>query len=796
MLRSYLIAAWRHLARHRSYSAINLAGLSVGVSFCLLAWQFVAFERSFDRFHEKADRVFRVTRTIVYPDREWVLGTTQKLVGEYIEADLPQVVETARLLCSRDMDDDRVIRWDDETTSGILIAWADPELFEILSFAAVEGDPAAALTRPDHIVLGGRAARLLYSEDEAVGREISLRDGSEWRDFTIGAVVEIPSNSTYDFDLLLPFELGPNRGGSYVHTLVEVGRPEDGEVLQRAMPAFGDRHFGDRIRRTRESRGAEYDERYALQPLTAMHLDPSVDNTAGSVSPTQCWVLMGIAAALLLIACANFVNLSMAMAGDRFREVGLRKTLGAYRGQVARQFLVESLLFVGAALALGIALAEAALPTFSALVDRSLTIEYATLWQPLLATAALLAVLTGAYPALALSRPHPAGVLRGQLQITGNSRLGRALVAAQLGLSVLLVVVAVTMARQMEHVLTRDLGYDREQVVVINSGSIWDRDRALGVRIRNRYHDLAASHADVVSASASWLAMTQSWHRGMGLNHEGMQTEVELFPVDYDFAATLGLNMLEGRDFSREFPGDQEGSIIVNETLLRRLGWESGVDESLAYRRGERTVVGVFGDFHFQSLHHEVEPLVLELEPEASMQHLYVRIDPDHIGETLALLKGTWEEVAPELPFRFSFLDEEVDRQYRQEQRLGRIVNWGSGLAVVIASLGALALASLAALRRTKEIGIRKALGATSANVMDLLSREFAWLGVIAIAIAWPIAYLACDRWLGNFAWRIELGVEPFVAGAALVVGTTLLVVISQALRASLMDPVEALRYE
>jgi len=763
------------------HSLVNVVGLSAGVAFCLLAWRFIACELSFDSSHSEADRIFRVTRTIIYPDREWKLGTTQDFVAGAMADDFPQVVRTARLICNVEMDT-RLFRTGQDAHR-LLLAWADPAILEVFAYPVVEGDPQAALERPDQAVISHRAARLLF-DGPAAGRTLSLRKGEGWLDWEVGAVVAVPRNSTFRFDVLDRFADGPQRGGSYVHTFVELADPGDGSVVQAAMSAFTEHH----------SRAKNKKDRYGLQPLPAIHLDPSWDYTPNTTSATYCWILAAIAAAVLLVACANFVNLSIAMAADRFREVGLRRTLGAHRSQVARQFLVEGLLHTAVSLAAGTALAELAAPGFGAMVGRVLSSNYGVTATALALLGVVTALVIGGCPALILSRPRPATLFREEQLLRGSSPLARMLVFVQLGASVVLVTGAAIVSQQMDFLLTMDMGFEREQVVVLNgrNGSLSKgQNRAL----RSRLHDLAVTHPEIVSSSGSWYTMGQDFWRGVEIRYQP-EIRGEEAPVDYDFVETLGLRLRVGRGFSRDFPGDVDGSVVVNESLVRAFGWDSALGRTFEYRRTPVTVIGVVEDFHLNNLYREISPLLLQLAPDGHLRNVYVRIASGNIRGALGRLERAWDDVAPDVPFDYTFLDDDVARQYRDEQRWGHTVRGGAGLAIGIAALGALALASLAATRRTREIGIRKVLGATAADVVALLSREFVWLGLVASAAGCPAAYVACGRWLESFAYRIPLNPLPFAVGCALVVGGTLAVVAGQALRASRLNPVEAMRYE
>jgi len=787
MLRNYLILAWRHMMRHRAYTAVNVAGLSVGVAFCLLAWRFVAFELSYDTFHEKADRVFRVTSTFHSRGDGDVLqtGLSHDKVGPALVTEIPQVVRTARF----DLAPELLVQTLDGSFE-VTVAWAEPQLFEILSFPAVAGDPVRAAAGPGQTVISESLARRMFGRSNAVSETVTLRDRENVVEMQVGAVIAIPANSTFHFDVLRPFELAPERGGACRHTFVELVVPMAALQVQALLPTFTRAHFGD------------YDIVHHLQPLTAMHLTDRMRSTPKATSPVYCWVLAGVAGVVLSIACVNFINLSTALAAGRFQEVGLRKTLGAARAQVLRQFLTEAAVLTAIAMGLGAVLAEILLPSLSTLMDRQLEMGVASLWPPAIGLAILLASATGAYPAWVLSRPQPVELFRGAVRLAGSIALRRVLVGVQLGLSVLLAVAALIASAQVDYLLTKDLGYDREQVVVLDSGSSWHRSYEQAVEFRQRYREVLAGYPDAIAVAGFGRPLAANYTGGSGhFITQGDTVRTVFAEVDYDIVSALGLRLVEGRDFTVALDGAREWpelAVIVNQSLVRALGWESAVGKVLpeSNRKGVKTVVGVVEDFHVRSLHQEIHPLVMPLQTWGHFQHYYVRIAPHDIPRTLARLEEAWQQVSPDLPFRYTFLDEMVERAYRQEQRWDRIVRWGAGLAVAIAAIGAMALASLTAARRTKEIGVRKVLGATAVDVVTLLTREFAWLGGTASVLAWVGVYAASQRWLEGFAYRVELGAGPFTLGSIAVVGAVLLVVGSRAAWAAAANPVDALRYE
>jgi len=526
-------------------------------------------------------------------------------------------------------------------------------------------------------------------------------------------------------------------------------------------------------------------------------------------SPVVSYVLASIALAVLLMGSINFINLAVGRAAWRASEVGVRKAVGGNRRQLVRQFLGESLTLVAISVAAGLALAEAALPAFNAFADRELELE---LTDPAMVGAmvvliAVVSVGAGLYPALVLSGLRPLHAMQRQVSVGGPTMLTRWLVGFQLSLSIGLIICALVMSSQLGHIQARDLGFDKERVVLVDTDPL---------RELNPQHPLLMerfrSHSRISHVSSIRYAfMTdKSWGVHMAQTQDGREVQVHQYFVDHDFVQTMGMELVAGRDFSRE-RGEEGGVAIVSETVARRMGWdhplgqELGFDEGgsgLLYKsEGRARVIGVVKDFALRSRHESAPPGVLLLNPSLGpspyeAKVVLLRILPGDFQEVLHFLQETWAELVPDADFRFSFLQQDIEQYYREERRWRDLVTWASGCAVTIAALGAFALAALAAGRRTKEIGIRKVLGATTAGIAAMLSRELATLAAAGGVLACPLAYWVMSRWLEGFAYRIDLGVWYFAAGGALALVGVALSAGYQAIRAAVANPVEALRYE
>ncbi|MFQ6115155.1 MAG: ABC transporter permease, partial [bacterium] len=469
--------------------------------------------------------------------------------------------------------------------------------------------------------------------------------------------------------------------------------------------------------------------------------------------------------------------------------------VGAQRSQLMRQFCGEAILMSFMALSLGMVLAELSLPTFNQLANKELVLDFAARLSTLMVIVGvtlLAGISAGSYPALVLSGFHPVEVLKGQLKVVGSHAFTCTLVVVQFSLSVFLIISMLLMSSQLDFLKTKNLGLRAEQVVVIPTHT------EEGARLLEVYRSKLAGYHQIVHVTGATEALgrEKTFSTGYTVTEEGTEFFPFLFRIDYEYLETLGIELVEGRNFSRNFSTDVSESVIVNETLVSRLGWESPIGKTLMINGVKVQVVGVVKDFHFLSLHRRVQPAVLHLNPGWPIRHILVRISPENLPATLKLLRNTWRQVAPNLPFEYYFLDEDFERQYRAEERWSNIVGYSSIFAIFIACMGLFGLTALSVTRRTKEIGIRKVLGASVSGITALLSKDFVKLVLLANLLAWPVAWYAMNRWLQNFAYRIEISwwVFALAGGVALVIA--LLTVSTQAVRAALANPAEALRYE
>ena len=801
MLRNYLTVACRSLARHKAYAAINSLGLTIGMACCLLIALYVRHELSYDRFHSKVDRTYR----LVSPSEPMQFLP----LGPLLKEELPEVEEVTRT--SPTGFTRPLISYGDKQFYH-MVYHADESFFRVFDFPFVRGDRASALSRPYTVVISTEIAEQYFGRDDPLGKRLRWDTSHE---LEVAGVIELPTNTHFPFHLLYSLEtfavepvfsrwdMGSwSKWAKHFTYLVLTPGCDPAGFRDRVLEVI-ERHGGAELRQQLEREG---DLPY-LQRLADLHLHSHFkEELQPGGNASTVYLLSAIAAFVLLIACVNFTSLSTAMSTSRAREVGIRKAMGGQRGQLAWQFLAEAVLLAEVALLPAVLLVQAVLPWFSAFlgVDLSLGWGAAVVTVPALAGVALATgLVAGAYPALVLSGLRPALTVKGRVgRERGGATLRRGLVTVQFGLSVLLVVGAAAVHSQLEFLRSRDLGFDRKQVIGFHTGYPGVSDRVGAVK--EAFGGLAGVES---VARFQQMPFERYWDwldfriRLADDEEEGIAGVA--MAVDEGFLDLLDMELVAGIGFQDQ---SASGSVLLNETAARQLGFEQPRD--VVGRLvgvpwwgggGVSTVRGVVVDFHFETLRRPIGPAMLGLATEASggiHKFMGVELSPGDLRSTLERLESTWAQLVPGYPMGYWFLDERFGKQYRDDERLGVLLRTFSGLAVFVACLGVLSLAASSAEKRTREIGIRKALGATAVQVLLLLVGELAWVVTLANGAAWPLAYWGAGRWLDTFAYRTELGPMLFLAAGAGVMGAALCTAGLLALRKALADPAEALRYE
>jgi putative ABC transport system permease protein len=780
MLRNYLRIALRNILKHKSYAIVNIAGLAVGIACCLLILLYVQDELSYDRFHENAAQIYRATLAT----SQQRLEVSPSILATIFQREFPEVARTVRFYETTRFGA-VVVQHGERIFQEERFMFADSTVFEVFTFPFIAGNPATALTRPNTIVITQATARKYFGEANPLGQTLRVNNA---RDYEItGVIQDVPRHSHLQFDFLasyvsLTMDWVKNETwySANLYTYLLLHANASLPALEQRIPGLLQREK------------VEFWEKIALQKLTRIHLYWNNDIA-------RVYIFSSIAFLVLLVACINYMNLATARSLRRAREVGVRKVLGAVRGQLASQFYGEIGVITLLALALAVLLVELARPAFNAISDKQLAAG--TMLQPsfimmIVAAGALVTLISGSYPALFLSAFQPGQVLKSALKLGGHGAgFRKGLVVTQFVISIALISGTTVVYNQLAYLNDKKLGFEKEQVLILPM-----RERTL----RNNYATLKAAltqHSNIVSVAAA-AGFPGRVMGGYVMQAEGLpenqKLEVVGYPVDSDIIKTLGLELLAGRGFPETWTEAQGYVYVINEHALQILGWQKeeavGKWMNLPAERMGR-VVGVVKDFHFASLHAEIKPLAMFIEP-PEFQYLLVKLRPQDLPNTLAFMRQKWQELAPNSPFDFSFLDRTFAAMYRAEQNAGRLLAVFAALAILIACLGLFGLASFTAEQRTKEIGVRKVLGATVASIIGLLSQDFVKLVAIAFVITTPLAYFAMHRWLQNFAYRTDLGWWVFALAGGLALLIALLTVSTQALKAARANPVESLRYE
>ncbi len=812
MLKNYLKVALRNLFKHKVYSLINVLGLAVGMACCILIFLLVKHEWSFDDFHVKGDRIHRVVIQEKTPEGEISFRNLQPpALYEPILQEFPGILRATRLVNGTVtfVHNGNFFR---ETLNEV-----DSSFFQIFSFPLLAGDPVTALKDPKSIVLNETMTQKYFGVEagnyaNVLGQSLEIARGDNRTLFTISGVMkDMPRNSSFQMDFLISFEnyaqirLGGNDWGSRNSLYLELAETQEPKALETALIPFTKTQFAQRIQgRTQGGFITDAEDGFLLklQPLADLHLNPEIEVDYEQLphNPLYSYILSGVGALVLLIACINFMTLSMGRSTGRSREVGMRKVLGAQKGQVMKQFWGEALLLSALSLVLGLSLAIFTLSFFNDLTGKELLIaDFFSIGTiiGLLAIVLIVALVAGVYPSVILSKFQPIVVMKGEAQTGGKNRLTRGLVVVQYVLAIALMIGTGLMAQQMSFIRNMDLGYKNDHVIAINMGRVGSKELA------ERFRNETISFDQIVNIVTTAYSFTRGGDRNSWTDANGVTRSAWAFGVDYDYFDILGMELSEGRNFSREITTDPINSVLVNEAFVKQFDFEKPVGTKLTnwcpwFMKEAPTIIGVVKDFHFQSLYAEVKPAVLTMHPDyhGGVGFMLVKVKPERLSETIALLEEKWNLVAPNTPFRHSFLDEDVANQYIEDEKWGKIVGYSSALAILIACLGLFGLASLAVAKRTKEVGIRKVLGASVSNIVMLIGRDFILLIAVAAVLASPLAWYGGEKWLENFAFKTTIGFEPFLFSIILAVAIAALTLSYQAIKAALTNPATTLKYE
>jgi len=788
MIQNYAVVAARNFRKHKAYSLINVAGLAIGIAVSLFIFLWIRDETGFDRFHAGAADIYRLTEEQKGADGSiFPVAVTPELLGPGLKSDFPEVLDFARY---RSLGKTLVVCGEKRFYAGG-IAFADPSFLDMFTFPLIKGDPGTALDNPDSLVITEAEARKCFGSEDPMGRTIRLFDAFDFK--VTGILHDLPRNSHLQFGFLGNFDFVIKKlgysGGWWNNNFYTYVRLAPGAAPARIAPAVY--KYLTKISPTTTTF-------INLQPLLDIHLRSSyaIDiNGASQDRSGDVRTFAVIAFLVLLIACINYMNLATARSGLRSREVGVRKVVGAGRPEIIRQFFGESLLFAAVSGLLATGLVRLLFTSFNNLTGKAIppgTLGSAPILLFLAASVLFAGVLSGIYPALFLSSFRPASIFRGGSMTGTRSALFRkSLVVVQFALSTVFIAGTLVVSSQMRYMRTKDLGYQGDSIIHFRLRG------ALPANYQAFKSELSQT-AGILGVTSSSDIPTYTVHSTTAFDWEGKSPEdrflIHQFSVDYDYFEMLGMTMAQGRSFSRDFPTDKD-AFIINEAAARRMGITEPLGKWVELYDRKGPIVGVVKDFNFKSLHTRVEPLVLRIESERD-SYVLVKMRYEGLAAGLETIRRLHARYNPGYPFEYEFLDESLGNLYRADRRFGTIVGVFTGLAIFISALGLFGLASFLIERRTKEIGIRKILGAETPGIVALLSKDFLqWVG-LANLLAVPVAYFAMNAWLKGFAFRTTVSAGVFVAAAAVAIGVAMLTISAHCFRAAASNPAASLRHE
>lgn len=796
MLYNYIRFALLNMIRNRLFTAINILGLAISLTAFLLMALYIEFELSVDRFHSNADRIYRVADDKQAPDILLKSAASAAPVAPALKIDFPEIVEAVRIIPA-----EALVKYGTKLFEERNMFFADPEIFKVFTFKIIKGNPASALTDPMKIVMTDEMAVKYFGNTNPVGKVITL-DG---KDMIVSAIVErMPGNSTIKFDFLISMATAQQPGSGYDwlftnwysnHCYTYLLLPEKYEVgkLAARMEAFDEQH---------RPGGSDTKHHFVLEKLTDIYLYSERDNQVGKTgSLSNLHTFAAVALIILALACINFINLTTARATERAKEVAVKKVAGAFRNQVMLQFFTESFVMTTMALSLAIIFTITLLPAFNTFSGKLLGLQIFSLSHLFYIVALLfgIGILSGAYPAILLSGFSPANALKGKLKTSAwNIGVRQGLVVVQFSVSVGLIVCSLVVYEQLNFMQKHDLGFEPSQTLVIN----FEGDSKVQQKfaaIREELLRIPGVNRVTVSSNVPGDTKAGDWSMEFAKkNGDSVKTEFPIYLADYNYLQQYNVPIVAGRGFSNKYQADTVESMLINETALKELGF-STADEAIGIAVGmypsNARIIGVFKDFHFESLKKAIRPLAMRVLP-ANFRLFSLDIKTTDINGTITRLENTWKQLVPGRPLEYSFLDENFNRQYVSEMQFGKIFSIFATLAIIIACLGLFGLALFSIGQRTKEIGIRKVLGASISGITALLSKDFIKLVLVAIVIAAPVSWVIMSRWLQEYSYRISISFWTYIIAGAGALLIAFLTVSFNAIRGAMANPVKCLRAE
>ncbi|RDB05402.1 ABC transporter permease [Runella aurantiaca] len=801
MFRNYLTITLRTLSHNKVYSAINVIGLSIGLAAAMLIMLYTKDEVSYDQFHTNNPNIYRITSKSITPEgAENVDGNTGHFQGPKFSAGVPEIRSYVRYKGDRSD-----IKKGTEVKSYESFA-ADSSFFSIFSFPLISGNPNTALKAPKSVVISQKMAEQHFGTTDALGKTLLVKDSfgeaSQFEPYTVtGVAKNCPQNSSIKFDVLFPnvvskeeMESNENWFNVFQNTFVVLQPNANLKKVEATMNRIYLADAKEAIKMIAEKYGDKNKVVYALQPFTDMHLSkdlPAQNGLQDSSNPMFSYILSGIALFILLIACINFVNLTVARSLKRAKEIGVRKVVGGGRGQLIMQFLGESFILCFAAFAFALALLQLVLPIFNELSNKALSFSYLFDFELVMGYIGLFiatGLLAGFYPALVLSNYSPVQTLYSRFNLSGKNYLQKGLVVLQFSLASFLIIATLTIYSQFSYLTNKDLGYNDKNVITI------DKSRMSRNEAKLLKEELLKSLTIVDVAPKNG----GRWGTVAKVNGETQQS-FAYETVDATYFPLLHIPIIKGRNFSADFPSDSTKAVLINETFAKKVGWKNPLGQVVDfwYNEGEKyTVIGVVKDHHFESLNEEIKPQLFTMKPGNLYGKVFIKIKPGTETASLGHVEKTYKKLFPINPYEYKFMDEENIKRYEAEAKWKQIMLFGAILTIFISCIGLFGLATLSAERRTKEIGIRKVLGASVASITTLLSADFLKLVSFSFIFAFPTAYYAIKEWLQNYPYRIDISAWTFAIAAALSILIAFFTVSFQSIRAALGNPVKSLKTE
>ncbi|MFO7447969.1 MAG: ABC transporter permease [Ignavibacteriaceae bacterium] len=789
MLKNYLTIALRNIIRQKLYSFINIMGLAFGIAVCLVIFLFISDELSFDQFHQNSGSIYRVV--ISNADLTETSGVTPLPLAEALETDFPEL-EVVQTKASYN-----VISYEEKTFTEKNFYYTDPNFLKIFSFQLLKGDPARVLQKPGSVVINENMAKKYFGNEEPIGKTI-LNDNRDPLIVT-GIMKNFPENSYMQYDFLgvksdhvkdWPDELKKDWHPRMFSTFILTPSNYSVQALDKKMPAFLEKYVG--------KEEAKY-QRLVLQPLKDIYLH-STDIKFNPMDKTgdikEIYIFSIIAVFILILACINYMNLSTSRYSNRMNEIGIRKVIGAGRKQLAYQFLGESVVTSFIAVSVSVFLVELFLPVFNSMMDKNIEFKFfndPVLLAGLISGALIIGIISGSYPAIFLSAFHPIKIIRSSAAPgLKNLSIRRILIVVQFSIAVALIVCLTVVFAQMKFLTNKNLGFEKENLLSIDIPyQLRSKFEAFKREALKDKHIINMAMAESVFPNR--LGTTNKVD--FNLNGERKTVWVHVMSADFDLIETLGLKIKSGRSFSKEFQTDEKESLVFNESAINAAGIKDPVGQEVDYFTGKKKIIGVVKDFHYWRLHEKIEPVVIMIN-KIQCWNIAVRISGHNIIPTMDILRDKWKLVFPGWPLEFTFADDNLNKLYQKEIKLEKLAEYLTFIALFIACLGLFGLSAFAAEKRTKEIGIRKVLGASITSIVKIFSKEFLILVGISNLIAWPLAYYLMNNWLQDFAYHVDIGYWVFLLAGGSAIIISLLTVSFQAIKAATANPVESLKYE